>query len=88
MVLIMRSAVFRASLTGDFQVQYATREGKQYRKIVIVDIESASFKVFLKFLYTDKLDADAKSIMGVLHAGKFKCFYTLIFSQILYCASS
>jgi len=71
MVLIMRSAVFDELLTSDVQVQYAMHEGKQYQKIVIEDIEPSAFKSFLKFLYTDTLDADEKNIMGVLHAGSF-----------------
>ena len=68
----MRSPVLEASISGGFQVQYEMRDGKQYQKIVIEDIEPSAFKAFLKFLYTDKLEVNAENIMSVLHTGSFK----------------
>ena len=79
-VLVIRSPILKVWILGKLQVDYITRKDKQYKKIVIEDIEPASFKAFLKFLYTDNLDPTPEDIMGVLHSGKFKCFYTLIFS--------
>ena len=57
-------------MSGNFQIQYVTREGKQLQKFVADDIEPASFRAFLKYLYTDKLDGTVENIMGVLHAGE------------------
>ena len=70
-VLFSRSPVFEASFSSSFLVQHVTRDGKQYQKIVIDDIEPGSFNVLLKFLYTNELDAITENIMGALHAGRF-----------------
>ena len=83
-ILSARSSVLINHFTGNWSEQTITRKRKAYQTIEIPDIEPAAFKVFLKFLYTDKLEATPEIIVGVLHAGElfFTKFWIFIFFRV------
>lgn len=70
-ILALRSSVFEAMF-------YGSEADKQETEIVIRDVRATTFRILLRYMYTDSVEFDGNTVLHVLYAAKKYQLHRLI----------